>query len=306
VDNNTINNEQQQQQGRHSYLNNSAFHHTLSIKQFLEAKEQLAKKKIVEEAQFKQRSQLYESIMKAEESNYNQQRSTSSLVNKNNNIPHPIAKLKINPGELFSACRNGRDCEISTKPKIPADTLSMIKLARSRSDVGHKPQVGPNYSPSTTSTHQPHQNQKFSTNKRSELEEVQLRIIRKSKPSTPLGDISTFLGKHIINQNSGCLNNEESDENPLSKERRRLLKHTRPRSAYQNLNDQSVAYYYPEEEEEDQENIMKEQDEDDDDNVENYCQHKQSTNPFFNNHEQDPGFKERCKFLEKSLYNSVS
>lgn len=210
--------------------------------------------------------------------------------------PASIPTLKLNPAvaaaDLFSACRNGSNREKSSNPKIPSDTMSMIKLARSRSDVGYSKNGGFGNSsqiqPSSSSTFQ-----QRPKNKRSELEEVQLRI-RKSK-TTPFGEIvsTTFLlGKHI-NQNSGCLSNEESDENPLSCERRRLLRRTRSRSAYQNLNDQAQATTYyndGDEEDEDQENVD---------------EGRRSTNPFFNNHEQDPGFSERCKFLEKSLYNSV-
>lgn len=265
----------------------------MSIQQFLKAKEHLSKKKAQDEAQFKRRSQLYESIKAQNESNTNQARSTNS-----NNIPvMAVAKLEINPvspGDLFSACRNGSDREKSTKPKVPADTMSMIRLARSRSDVGFKNKgFGPS-SPQCIANHLQNQQQPSPSSqkldRRSELEEMQFRI-RKSKTVTPLGDIcSTFLGKHI-NQTSGCLSNEESDENPLSHERRRLLKKTRPRSVYQNVNDGSGAYYYPE----DQENLTEEE-----------GGQEQNTNPFFNNYEQDPGFTERCKFLEKSLYNSVS
>ncbi|XP_035704208.1 F-actin-monooxygenase MICAL2 isoform X2 [Folsomia candida] len=272
--------------------NNSTFHHTLSIKQFLDAKDQLEKKKVLDEAKFKQRSQLYESMMQAEkQNNYNQDADEERSTCR----PASIPTLKLNPAvaaaDLFSACRNGSNREKSSNPKIPSDTMSMIKLARSRSDVGYSKNGGFGNSsqiqPSSSSTFQ-----QRPKNKRSELEEVQLRI-RKSK-TTPFGEIvsTTFLlGKHI-NQNSGCLSNEESDENPLSCERRRLLRRTRSRSAYQNLNDQAQATTYyndGDEEDEDQENVD---------------EGRRSTNPFFNNHEQDPGFSERCKFLEKSLYNS--
>lgn len=235
--------------------NNSALHHSLSIKQFLQAKESLKEKKVLEEATSKRerrRSQFYESIMQSQ-SNYNQQRSTSSA-----NIP--VVKLNpVPPSELFSACRNGCDRETSDSKSSAVS----IKLKRSRSDLGHM--GGPLL--------------RGSNSKRSELEEVQLRI--RKTPVTPLGDmVSTFLGKHV-NQNASSRGNGESDENPLSSERTHL-RPARPRSVYQNVND------CPSNKEmEDQENGG-----------------RSSNNPF-HNPEQDEGFKERCKFMEKNLYNSV-
>jgi len=185
------------------------------------------------------------------QTNYNQERSTTSA-----NIP--VVKLNpVPPSELFSACRNGRDKETcSTKP-IPGSIL----LKRSRSDLG---QMGGPFL-------------RGSCQKRSELEEMQLRI--RKTPVTPIGDImSTFLVKHV-SLNTSPWSNEESVENALSNERTNL-RPARPRSVYQNFND------YPSNNEmEDQEN-------------------EEQCNPF-HKPEQDEGFKERCKFLEKNLYNSV-
>jgi hypothetical protein len=287
-----------------SYPNNSALHHSLSIQQFLQAKESLKEKKAKEEAQSKRerrKSQFYESIMQTE-SNYNQQRSTSSV-----NIP--VVKLNpVPPGELFSACRSGSDRETVDRT-LETDPIEIFRLKRSKSDVGYK---NLNYLPKKVSSlsqmhsnHHHHHHQRPTPDSgtmmrsptlnhvpsHSELEEIQRRI-RKTKV-TPLGDIvSTFLGKHI-NQNSGCSTNGKSVENPLLSSERRHLRPARPQSMYQNVNDCPSSSNYKMG---DQEN-----DEDGDGDDDAFSRHP---NPF-HNPEQDHGFKERCKFLEKNLYNSV-
>jgi len=315
-----------------SYPNNSALHHSLSIKQFLQAKESLKEKKAKEEAQSKRerrKSQFFESIMQTE-SNYNQQRSTSSV-----NIP--VVKLNpVPPGELFSACRGGSD-RVTVDRSVETDPIEIFRLKRSKSDIGYK---NLNYLPKKVSSlSQMYQSKpspglnghiinsgrdaKLSQSRfplahsqskpqiptgallsqnngllsdRSELEEMQLRI-RKTKV-TPFGDIvSTFLGKHI-NQNSDCSTNGESDENPLLSNERRHLRPARPQSLYQNVNDCPSSS--PNYKMEDQEN------DDCDSGTPSPTRPTASrlNNPFLNP-DPDPGFKERCKFLEKNLYNSV-
>lgn len=317
------------------YPNNSKLHHSLSIKEFLRAKELLEKNRKEQDdsnqsRREKRRSQFYDALMQSESQNNGNgggsglQRSQTSV-----NVVIPIVKLNpVPPGELFAACRQGRDKEIASENR-PASVASsnpnaQKALTRSRSDVGFR--RGP--SPALTvgrgvggghgMANGPGQLQKSSSGnthnlsnlveqESSEALEMQMKIMKRR--TTPTGNIiSTFLQKQAIAA-SGVGNQQpcvgggvvvaNSDQENWTK---RQIRDMRARS----LNNNTFTGWGKKmnSDEELQQNELN--------NHFKLKQQKQKQQPTNNLQQQqavglgpDVSFKDRCKFLERNIYNSV-
>lgn len=311
------------------YPNNSKLHHSLSIKEFMKAKEQLEKNRNKSSRNREERrSKLYDALIQSEsQKNGNGggsglQRSQTSV-----NVVIPIVKLNpVPPGQLFAACRQGRDKEIASENR-PASVASsnpnaQKALTRSRSDVGFR--RGP--SPALTMgrgvgggngmTSGPAQLQKSNSGnthnlanleESSEALEMQMKIMKRR--TTPTGNIiSTFLQKQAIaaagmgNQQpcvGGGVVVVNSEQENWTK---RQIRDMRARS----LNNNTFTGWGKKmnSDEEHQHNELN--------NHFKLKQQKQKQQPH-NNHQQqqavgmgpDVSFKDRCKFMERNIYNSV-
>ncbi|CAL8148884.1 unnamed protein product [Orchesella dallaii] len=286
--------------GAVQYPNNSKLHHSLSIKEFLRAKAELERSRKEEEdnqssKREKRRSQFYDALMASESQNTLQKSQTSI------NVVIPVVKLNpVPPGELFAACRQGRDKDVACENRptsvaspIPPSTKALI---RSRSDVGFRRGPSPL---ATTNTPPPSALQSSRSvvlgsavkqqqnlqllqqqqQQESEAVEMQMRIMKRR--TTPAGAIlSTFLQKQAIAKSM----EQEEQENWT----KRQIRDMRARS----LNQNSFNGWGKKPENEQNNYFNQEQ-------QEQQLQHQQQQ-PLG----PDVSFKDRCKFLEKNIYNS--
>lgn len=324
--------------------NNSKLHHSLSIKEFLRAKEQLEKAKKEEEnnnqsRREKRRSQFYDALMQMEENQKNGGSGgvvTSGSIQRSQttvNVVIPVVKLNpVPPGELFAACRQGREKEVATESR-PASVASsnpnaQKSLTRSRSDVGFRrgpsPQltmmranggipVGPGQLRKSSSGNSHHlQDLVEQEGSTAEALEMQMKIMKRR--TTPAGNIiSTFMQKQAMaagmveqsqpsiqqvrRQNSNGNGGVVVEENWT----KRQIRDMRARS----LNNSTFTGWVKKEDNEEQKH----------NELNNHFKLKQqkvrkegqqSHQAPMGQQGPDVSFKDKCKLLEKSIYNSVS
>ncbi|ODN00593.1 Protein-methionine sulfoxide oxidase Mical [Orchesella cincta] len=288
--------------GAVQHPNNSKLHHSLSIKEFLRAKAELERTRKEEEdnqssKREKRRSQFYDALMASESQNTLQKSQTSI------NVVIPVVKLNpVPPGELFAACRQGRDKEVASENR-PATMAPLIApstkaLIRSRSDVGFRRGPSPlatHTTPPSPSTLQSSRSVVLGSaavkqqqtlqqlrlqqeQEQSEAVEMQMRIMKRR--TTPAGAIiSTFMQKQAI---AAKTVEQEEQENWT----KRQIRDMRARSLNQNsFNGWGKK---PENEQNNHFNQLQ---------LQQQQQQAAALGP-------DVSFKDRCKFLEKNIYNS--
>lgn len=283
--------------------NNSKLHHSLSIKEFLRAKELLEKNKKDQDEnnqsrREKRRSQFYDALMQSENQNNGSVGGALQKSQTTINVVIPVVKLNpVPPGELFAACRHGREKDVATEIR-PASVASSAphsksSLTRSRSDVGFRRGPSPLASgmPPTASgvvrSRSNNNNHDNDSGQPSEAVEMQMRIMKRR--ATPAGAIiSTFMQKQAVANLTANVEHPQEQENWT----RRQIRDMRARS----LNNNTFNGWGKRP----------------DTSHGNHVINNHSNNQINNSNLQqaatpgpDVSFKDRCKFLERNIYNSV-